>query len=78
MILWMVILSRHYQVEQDTKRKAFANFLFNLRLFLNQKGHKETVYCLSYAKDGSHFASGGADKMVIIWTAELEGSLRFQ
>ncbi len=41
-------------------------------------GHKETVYCLDYAKDGSHFASGGADKMVIIWTSELEGSLRFQ
>ncbi len=41
-------------------------------------GHKETVYCLSYSKDGNNFASGGADKMVIIWTAELEGSLRFQ
>ncbi|CAF0800008.1 unnamed protein product [Brachionus calyciflorus] len=41
-------------------------------------GHKETVYCLSYAKDGSYFASGGADKMVIIWTSELEGTLRFQ
>lgn len=41
-------------------------------------GHKETVYCLSYAKDGTFFASGGADKTVIIWTSELEGTLRFQ
>jgi intraflagellar transport protein 122 len=41
-------------------------------------GHKETVFCLSFAKDSSYFASGGADKMVIIWKADLEGSLRFQ
>ena len=55
---------------------------FKVKRFVLRKmsfqGHKETVYCLAYAKDGSHFASGGADKMVIIWTAELEGSLRFQ
>lgn len=45
---------------------------------LSKPGHKETVYCLSYSKDGAHFASGGADKMVIIWNAELEGDCRFQ
>uniref|UniRef100_A0A8B9G727 Intraflagellar transport protein 122 homolog n=1 Tax=Amazona collaria TaxID=241587 RepID=A0A8B9G727_9PSIT len=29
------------------------------------KGHKDTVYCVAYAKDGKRFASGSADKMVI-------------
>ncbi|RNA29290.1 Intraflagellar transport 122-like protein [Brachionus plicatilis] len=48
------------------------------KLIKGLAGHKETVYCLSYAKDGSLFASGGADKTVIIWTTELEGILRFQ
>uniref|UniRef100_A0A2I3HUQ9 Intraflagellar transport protein 122 homolog n=1 Tax=Nomascus leucogenys TaxID=61853 RepID=A0A2I3HUQ9_NOMLE len=36
------------------------------------KGHKDTVYCVAYAKDGKRFASGSADKSVIIWTSKLE------
>jgi intraflagellar transport protein 122 len=34
------------------------------------KGHKDTVFCLSYAKDGQRFASGGADNSVVIWSSE--------
>ncbi|KAK1161520.1 hypothetical protein AOXY_G19089 [Acipenser oxyrinchus oxyrinchus] len=41
------------------------------------KGHKETVYCVDYAKDGKRFASGSADKSIIIWTSKLEGILRY-
>ncbi|XP_071492144.1 intraflagellar transport protein 122 homolog [Diadema antillarum] len=41
------------------------------------KGHKDTVYCVSYAKDGKRFASGSADKSVIIWTSKLEGILKY-
>ncbi|KAK7101404.1 intraflagellar transport protein 122 homolog isoform X1 [Littorina saxatilis] len=41
------------------------------------KGHKETVYCVAYAKDGKRFASGSADKSVIIWTNKLEGILKY-
>ncbi|XP_050414597.2 intraflagellar transport protein 122 homolog [Patella vulgata] len=41
------------------------------------KGHKDTVYCVTYAKDGKHFASGSADKSVIIWTSKLEGILKY-
>ncbi|XP_049276160.1 LOW QUALITY PROTEIN: intraflagellar transport protein 122 homolog [Rhipicephalus sanguineus] len=41
------------------------------------KGHKDAVYCVSYARDGKRFASGGADKQVIIWTASLEGILKY-
>ena len=41
------------------------------------KGHKETVYCVKYSKDGKKFASGGADKTVIIWNSELEGTLKY-
>ena len=38
---------------------------------------QDTVYCVSYAKDGKRFASGGADKCVIIWTSKLEGILKY-
>ena len=41
------------------------------------KGHKDTVYCVNYARDGKRFASGGADKCVIIWTSKLEGILKY-
>nr|XP_037271005.1 LOW QUALITY PROTEIN: intraflagellar transport protein 122 homolog [Rhipicephalus microplus] len=41
------------------------------------KGHKDAVYCVAYARDGKRFASGGADKQVIIWTASLEGILKY-
>ncbi|XP_061218520.1 intraflagellar transport protein 122 homolog isoform X3 [Neopsephotus bourkii] len=41
------------------------------------KGHKGTVYCVAYAKDGKRFASGSADKSVIIWTSKLEGILKY-
>uniref|UniRef100_T1IRE0 Intraflagellar transport protein 122 homolog n=1 Tax=Strigamia maritima TaxID=126957 RepID=T1IRE0_STRMM len=41
------------------------------------KGHKDTVYCVCYANDGKRFASGSADKTVIIWTTKLEGILKY-
>ncbi|VDP90308.1 unnamed protein product [Echinostoma caproni] len=42
------------------------------------KGHKETVYCVDFSHDGKFFASGGADKCVIIWKAlSLEGLLKY-
>ena len=41
------------------------------------KGHKDTLYCVAYAKDGKRFASGGADKNVIIWSSRAEGILKF-
>ena len=40
-------------------------------------GHKDTVVCVSYAKDGKRFASGSLDKHVIIWTSKLEGILKY-
>lgn len=41
------------------------------------KGHKDTVYCVCYARDGKRFASGGSDKTVIIWNNKLEGVLKY-
>uniref|UniRef100_A0A6P3UIJ5 Intraflagellar transport protein 122 homolog n=1 Tax=Bombus terrestris TaxID=30195 RepID=A0A6P3UIJ5_BOMTE len=41
------------------------------------KGHKDIVYCVCYARDGKKFASGSADKSVIIWTSRLEGILKY-
>ncbi len=49
-------------------------FLF---LFINLIGHGDVVNSLSYASDGSRFASGGADKLVVIWTNELQGMLKY-
>ncbi|CAM9409830.1 unnamed protein product [Pylaiella littoralis] len=41
------------------------------------RGHKDSVLTVDYAKDGKHFASGGADHTVIIWTSEAEGVLKY-
>ena len=35
------------------------------------RGHKGAVYCVAYAPNGKRFASGGADKSVIIWTSKV-------
>ena len=35
------------------------------------------MYCVAYAADGSRFASGGADKTVIIWGSDGQGLLKF-
>ncbi|KAJ7520920.1 hypothetical protein O6H91_19G029500 [Diphasiastrum complanatum] len=40
-------------------------------------GHKDAVYCVAYSRDGKRFASGGADKSVIIWTQKAEGILKY-
>lgn len=47
------------------------------RLIETLKAHKDIVYCVAYAKDGKKFASGSADKTVIIWTIKLEGLLKY-
>jgi len=41
------------------------------------KGHKDTVHTVGYSKDGQRFASGGADKTIIIWTSKAEGILKY-
>ncbi len=41
------------------------------------KGHKDLVYCVTWAKNGKMFASGGADKTVILWGDDLEGIVKF-
>ncbi|NWZ57644.1 IF122 protein, partial [Haliaeetus albicilla] len=39
------------------------------------KGHKDTVYCVAYAKDGKYHFGGLC--YVIIWTSKLEGILKY-
>jgi len=41
------------------------------------KGHKGDVYSVSFMSDGTRFASGGADKTVIIWNSKGEGVLKY-
>ncbi|RYG66034.1 hypothetical protein EON64_10660, partial [archaeon] len=40
-------------------------------------GHKDMVYCVSYSADGTRFASGGADNVVIIWKNTGQGLLKY-
>ncbi|NXK34891.1 IF122 protein, partial [Piprites chloris] len=40
------------------------------------KGHKDTVYCVAYAKDGK-YQFGALLVCVIIWTSKLEGILKY-
>jgi intraflagellar transport protein 122 len=41
------------------------------------KGHRDYVYACAYSRDGKRFASGGADKTIIIWTSKCEGILKY-
>jgi WD40 repeat protein len=41
------------------------------------KGHRDYVYAVAYSRDGTRFASGGADKTIIIWTSQCEGILKY-
>ncbi|EPY29893.1 hypothetical protein AGDE_09717 [Angomonas deanei] len=41
-------------------------------------GHQDTVYCVDYSHDGKIFASGGADRTVIVWANTGKGMLKFQ
>lgn len=41
------------------------------------KAHKDIVNAVVYSRDGKRFASGAADKMVIVWSPQLEGLLKY-
>lgn len=64
----MVVASANRVLVIDARDGALLNVL---------KGHKDQVYCLAYASDGTRFASGSADKCVIIWTNKFEAILKF-
>ena|SRR6218665_2050378 len=57
--------------------KVFVYDLINGTLLHTLKGHKESVLCLSFSHDGKRFASGSADKQVIIWTNKMEAILKY-
>ncbi|KAI8842583.1 WD40-repeat-containing domain protein [Chytridium lagenaria] len=46
-------------------------------LIQSLKAHKDTVYAVEFSADGTRFASGGADKQVIIWNSKMEGILKY-
>ncbi|CAD0194104.1 unnamed protein product [Chrysodeixis includens] len=41
------------------------------------QAHKGAVHAVAYCGDGKKFASGSADKNVIIWTSKMEGILKY-
>jgi len=42
-----------------------------------QSERNELREALAYSKDGKRFASGASDKMVIVWSPQLEGLLKY-
>ena len=40
-------------------------------------GHKDIVYSVDFSNDGTRFASGGADNVVVIWKNTGQGLLKF-
>lgn len=42
------------------------------------KGHQDTVYCVNCSSDSKRFASGGADRTVIVWSSKGEGIVKYQ
>ncbi|OON21120.1 WD domain, G-beta repeat protein, partial [Opisthorchis viverrini] len=43
------------------------------------KGHRDTIYAVDWSHDGKYFASGSADKCVIIWKAtSFEGLVKYK
>ncbi|BES91638.1 Intraflagellar transport 122 homolog (Chlamydomonas) [Nesidiocoris tenuis] len=41
------------------------------------KGHKDSVHSVDYSCDGKRFASGSADKNVIVWSNKFAGVLKY-
>ena len=41
------------------------------RLLFSLQGHSGPVNCARFSKDGSFFASGGADQLVMLWKSNL-------
>ncbi|KAK0399989.1 hypothetical protein QR680_003303 [Steinernema hermaphroditum] len=46
-------------------------------LLQSLKGHKDVVYAVAFSHTGERFASGSADRSVIIWTEQHEGTLKY-
>lgn len=49
----------------------------NGTLLHSLKGHSDSVLCVTCSRDGCHFASGSADKYVIIWDSQMVGKSKF-
>lgn len=58
-------------------QKIYVYDILKKSLIESLKGHKDNVYCICYAHDGKRFATGSADKQVIIWTSKMEGILKY-
>ena len=50
---------------------------FSGELLNSLRGHEKLVTSVSYSYDGQHFASGGADRVVVIWKASGQGKLKY-
>ncbi|ERL84617.1 hypothetical protein D910_02045, partial [Dendroctonus ponderosae] len=64
----LIVASGNHVLIYDTTEGSLIQLL---------KGHKDQVHTVSYAKNGEKFASGSADKTIIIWSNKFEGLLKY-
>ena len=71
MKLLLEICSTAYAATRSTHTKTTRLSQTYYVLCLPALPVQDAVYCVSYSFDGKRFASGGADKTVIIWTNKV-------
>ncbi|XP_050311771.1 intraflagellar transport protein 122 homolog [Anthonomus grandis grandis] len=64
----LIVASGHHVLVYDSSDGSLIQLL---------KGHKDKVHTVSYGRNGEKFATGSADKTVIIWSNKLEGLLKY-
>jgi len=47
---------------------------FHPRLIISKLGHGGGVNCINFSKDSEYFASGGSDRLVMVWKSNLPQS----
>lgn len=74
-IIFLLIFFFFYFYSYNLSNKyfiiRFVKFICNIHFFYIL-GHKENVFCLATSNNGKLFASGAADKTVILWSSKFE------
>jgi WD40 repeat protein len=77
--LWRLLIESSYMmlIPERWSSKLEVIILLLSKIIPFSIGHRDSVYCIAYAKDGQKFATGGADNSVVIWSNTGEGLLKY-